>query len=100
MNYIVNKGCSVSTKRGIIGSPKDPENPTREEIITANDFETGEKSIEHLLNHKNKPITPYEPEEKLPDDKGGDGEGGGDKTNTKSQQLTEKNKLKTGAEKK
>lgn len=99
MDYICNERKSIMTKRGVIGPPIDPGNPTTDEIITAKDFINGEKDIQRLLAHKNKPIIPFvkvkkntSPESTVVETS---------KTNTKSQTPEdEKNKITKGAEKK
>ena len=60
MKYICKPGHSVSLAKGIIGPPVDPENPTKDEIITENNFRNGKKGLTALLQHPKCPIVSFE----------------------------------------
>ena len=97
MKYIVNPGHAVSLKRGIVGSPKDPKNPTPQEIITEKDFKNGSRGLNMLAAHKNKIISPLADEKEIEEKEVIEPPG----ENTKSQPPKDKkNKITTGAEKK
>lgn len=59
MNYIVKKGHAISTAKGIIGPPVDPENPTQKEIVTIKHFKNGEKGLTAVLKHKKCPLIAF-----------------------------------------
>lgn len=43
--YIVKKGRSILTGKGVIGEPLDPKNPTEKEIITVKHFGGSNKGL-------------------------------------------------------
>jgi len=63
MKYIVKPGHALSTGKGIIGPPIDPENPTAKEIITEKNFKNGQKGLTALLQHKKCPLIVFEKKE-------------------------------------
>jgi hypothetical protein len=47
--YIVKKGKSISTGKGIVGAPVDPKYPTEKEIITVKHFKNGQAGLDAVL---------------------------------------------------
>jgi len=72
--YIVKPGRSLSTAKGIVGPPVDPEKPTVKEIITVKHFKNGQKGLDTLLASKKCPIVnvPYVNKDDKSDDKSTD----------------------------
>jgi len=67
--YILKPGRALSTAKGIVGPPIDPEKPTVKEIITEKHFKSGSAGLNALLAHKNCPLQAFEiAERKNPDE--------------------------------
>jgi hypothetical protein len=59
--YILKPGRAISTAKGIIGPPVDPQKPTEKELVTEKNFKKdGASIINALLARKNCPIELFE----------------------------------------
>jgi len=67
--YILKPRRSISTAKGIVGPPVDPENPTSKELITVKHFKNGEKGLLAVLASKNCPLQAFEKLEKKLEEK-------------------------------
>jgi len=95
MNYIVKKRHAISTTKGIVGPPVDPENPTEKEFITSKHFKNGQTGLQRLLQHKKCPIIVFEPKKEKEKEKSGE-----DVTVKDSQRPEKENEKSKGAVKK
>ena len=58
--YILKPGRALSTAKGIVGPPADPENPTAKELVTEKHFKNWSAGLNALLAHKNCPLQALE----------------------------------------
>lgn len=65
--YVVKKGKSLSTKKGIVSCPLDSNNPTKKELFNENDLIGGKETLDKLLNSKT--IIEFKKEKSKPEKK-------------------------------